>query len=294
MKLDSDAWKIRQDVHALRNEVFDCLLEGKLASSLFERLLESPLVNALEYPRRSSVWPVLPQTCRQAVERATGEAWIQALPDNASCESFLRPEEHLAMVLAGPEMETHMGTALRTLSFNQLLNAFVGNEYFRESLLQQVFSTFYDPDYPPTGHETKRLGRLVASRGWRGFSRFVMKHYGVGKGLREFFEICAEHLEVWDKWRHGISEPTRTELYDLLAKTASELYPSGPMESEIWSRAGGNPSKLDMSGSGQRQWEEAIRKIRYGSRVRAEKLILEMREDYPLNEQLTYLEKQRK
>ena len=292
LKRDSAAWKIRKDVDELREEAFDCLVDGELDPALLRRVVYSPLVNVLAYSKRPKVWPLLPQDCREAVECSTAEAWIRALPGKAADSGFMRPEEELAVVLASPKMQEGMITALRALSFSQVLDVLAGNGFLRESLLKEIFSTFYDSSDPPSEDEMRRLGRLVASRGWRNFSRHAMSRYGVQRGLREFFEICAEHLEIWDRWRQGISEPTRAQLYDLLLETVCELYPSGPMESEIWSRSGGNPAKLDTSGSGQRQWEEAVRKSRYGSRLRAEELILEMREDYPLNERLAYLEKQ--
>ena len=290
LTLDGEAWKIRQDVRALREEMFDCLLEGELEVNLLTKLEGSPLVNALDYSRRSALWPALPPTSKSAVERSTGEAWIQALPGNVSSATFLRPEEELSVVLGGPQLEQPITTVLEAMSFSQVLDVLAGNEYLRESLLRGVFSKLYNPMSPPGADEMQRLGRLVSARGWRSFSRYVMKEYGVQGGLLEFFEICADHLDFWDRWRHGISEPTRKQLYDLFVKTACELYPTGPMDAEIWYRAGGNPSKLDMSGSGQRRWEEAVRKIRYGNRVRTENLILQMREDYPLNEKLEYLE----
>ena len=77
----------------------------------------------------------------------------------------------------------------------------------------------------------------------------------------------------------------------MLVETACDLYPSGPMDSEIWARAGGDASKLDTSGTGQQQWQAAIRKARIGSKVRTGDLIAAMREDYPLNDHLAYLQK---
>ena len=107
--------------------------------------------------------------------------------------------------------------------------------------------------------------------------------------LRGFFRICADHLDWWDRIWHRISRPSASELDNLFVETASELYPRGPMDSEIWARAGGNPSQLDSSGTGRQQWGAAIRKIRNGNQVRAASLITVMRDDYPLNSRLDYL-----
>ena len=273
----------------MREEIFDCLIDGKLESTLLIQLAECPLVNALSYSRRPNIWSVLPPACRDAVRMSTAQAWVRALPDSVTLRGFVRPEADLASVLAGPNMERQMAEALRALTFSEVLEVFAGNVCLKESLLRTVFGAFYCSGSKPKVNEVQRLGRLVSSRGWSDFTRHVMSQYGMVEGLRVFFEICAEHLEIWDRWRHNISEPTRTQLYALLVETACELYPAGPMEAEIWVRAGGDPSKLDRSGSGHWQWEGAIRRSRYGGGVRPRVLISEMREDYPLSERLVYL-----
>ena len=110
--------------------------------------------------------------------------------------------------------------------------------------------------------------------------------------LRSFFHICAEHLGLWDRVLHDISQPSTSEIDDLFVETGCELYPSGPMDNEVWARAGGDPSQLDTSGTGQRQWRSAIREIRNGNQMCAASLIAKMRDDYPLNDRLNYLAKE--
>ena len=110
--------------------------------------------------------------------------------------------------------------------------------------------------------------------------------------LRGFFHICADHLHFWDRVRHGIGRPSTNEIHGFFIETASQLYPSGPMHDEIWTRAGGNPSQLNLSGTGRRQWDAAIRIIRNGNQVRPASLITAMRDDYPFNDRLEYLAKE--
>jgi hypothetical protein len=49
-----------------------------------------------------------------------------------------------------------------------------------------------------------------------------------------------------------------------LAALFAELYPAGPRDERIWARAGGNISRLDLSGSGFAQWHAALTKARAG------------------------------
>ncbi|MDP9122386.1 MAG: effector-associated domain EAD1-containing protein, partial [Acidobacteriota bacterium] len=69
-----------------------------------------------------------------------------------------------------------------------------------------------------------------------------------------------------------------------LEDIARELYPKGPIDSEIWSRAGGDVSMLDLNLSGRAAWHVALRKLRQGGGGRAVSLnsLLEaMRSDFP-------------
>ena len=292
LKREDDAWQIRPDVVALRNEVFDSLLGDELASNLLEYLVSTPLGNVLDYPQRADVWLALPDYCRNVCLASTAEAWARALPDRVSQAEYLGPEYELAGALASPKMRQKMKAALERLAFEDVLNVFTGNDQLPDALLTKVFATFYRSDRHPSGEEIDRAARLVVARDWRNLTRSLLRRYGLTDDLRGFFHICADHLDLWDRVWHGISKPSTSELHDLFVETACKLYPLGPMDGEIWAQAGGNPAQLDVSGTGKRQWDAAIRKIRNGNQVSASSLIATMRSDHPLNNQLDYLAKE--
>ena len=63
-----------------------------------------------------------------------------------------------------------------------------------------------------------------------------------------------------------------------------DLYPLGPMDQEVWARAGGDPSRLHLSDTGQALWFKAIRALRLGgggARISRESLVRAALEDYP-------------
>ncbi len=53
-------------------------------------------------------------------------------------------------------------------------------------------------------------------------------------------------------------------LWPALERVAVELYPRGPAENEIWTRAGGDISVLDLNVIGRAAWHSALRKLRSG------------------------------
>ena len=292
LKRSSEAWRIRSNIDALRNEVFDSLLSGELASNLLEHLVSSPLGNILDYPRRSDVWQALPDRNRSACLDSTAKAWTKSLPDRVSQADYLEPEQELALALASPKMEQAMRTALERLPFEEILNVFMGNAHLPDELFSEVFATCYQSDRHPSREELNRTARLVVTKAWINLTRNLWNRYGMTDDLREFFHMCADHLDLWDRLFHRISRLSASELDSLFVETACELYPSGPMDNEIWTRAGGKPSQLDTSGTGQRQWGSAIQKIRNGNQVRVASLIAEMRGDYPRNKKLNCLAKE--
>lgn len=73
-----------------------------------------------------------------------------------------------------------------------------------------------------------------------------------------------------------------------LAPVMAQLYPSGPGHNEIWSRAGGDPSSLSLTGSGQAAWHAALRMVHNGGggNITMDALLNAALDDFPGNSQL--------
>lgn len=71
-----------------------------------------------------------------------------------------------------------------------------------------------------------------------------------------------------------------TKLEDIIA----ELYPSGPIDQDIWQRAGGDISRLRLNGTGRAQWFSALRTLKQGGggeNISIDSLIFEVKGDFP-------------
>lgn len=78
-----------------------------------------------------------------------------------------------------------------------------------------------------------------------------------------------------------------------LVKAFSERYPDGPVGGKVWDRAGGDVSRLDLSGNGRTQWHTAFRELDRGvGGVSLESLFEEALYDYPQSKQLIALQQQ--
>lgn len=76
-------------------------------------------------------------------------------------------------------------------------------------------------------------------------------------------------------------------------EAASALYPQGPLQRDVWERAGGDPSQLRLTGRARDDWYSALRDLQRGGggpSITGRSLLAEMRRDYPRNEFLTRLD----
>jgi hypothetical protein len=75
-----------------------------------------------------------------------------------------------------------------------------------------------------------------------------------------------------------------------LATLFAGLYPAGPRDERIWMRAGGDVSRLDLTGSGLAQWHAALTRARAGGGgLTLEMLYREALTDFAGNGALTAL-----
>ena len=70
---------------------------------------------------------------------------------------------------------------------------------------------------------------------------------------------------------------------DDLIDVMTALYPKGPSERNVWERAGGTLSSIDLNGEGQTQWYRALDVIRKGGGgvITLPSLLTVVRQDFP-------------
>ena len=81
-------------------------------------------------------------------------------------------------------------------------------------------------------------------------------------------------------------------IWERLNRLMPDLYPSGPMDQEVWARAGGDPSHLQLGETGRVLWFKALRTLRLGgggSGISRESLVRAALEDYPHHSALAAL-----
>ena len=81
-----------------------------------------------------------------------------------------------------------------------------------------------------------------------------------------------------------VASRAKSEVWRQLEDLMPDLYPAGPMDQEIWARAGGDPSRLHLNDTGRVTWFKALRALRQGGGgvgISRESLIGTALADYP-------------
>jgi nucleoside phosphorylase len=76
---------------------------------------------------------------------------------------------------------------------------------------------------------------------------------------------------------------------DVIEQLAVALYPLGPVDSQVWSRAGGDLSRITLTGKGQADWHAALRILQNGgggNSITAATLVEVMKSDFAGNAEL--------
>ena len=109
--------------------------------------------------------------------------------------------------------------------------------------------------------------------------------------LEDNFPVALDRGGVKSTVSSTTSEAT-LDVQKRLENVMSDLYPMGPIDQKIWVRAGGDLSRLRLSGTGRTNWFAALRALHQGGGgigIRRESLIRAALDDYPHHPELTAL-----
>lgn len=108
--------------------------------------------------------------------------------------------------------------------------------------------------------------------------------------LEDNFPVALERGGTKSAGLGAHSEDSWRELEQLLA----DLYPAGPTDQEIWSRAGGDISRLKLGGTGRANWFAALRTLKLGgggSGMSRQALTSAALDDFPQHPELLRLQR---
>ena len=145
------------------------------------------------------------------------------------------------------------------------------------------------------GDHAARFGRIVAKQRWKGAARLVLSRVPRRPDLGPAAEQCRDVLAPLERLLMGLygpkSAPSARELSEGFAEIAARLYPGGPGERAVWTRAGGDEADVVASRTGREQWHRGLAACTAGSQGAPTlgALLDAMIDDYPNNPDLSRL-----
>lgn len=282
---DSCLWNAPSNAIGARDTVVAQLAERlPVDTGLLEALAQTPLADLSATSERAGLWSLLPASQRDHYLQATATGWLELAAKGAVVTPPEVPLERA--IIASSNLQSVLERSSVTVDARLAIVSALPS--FREEAFITWLNNLLKSVRILSHTDSEQLGTLVASRRWDRAAKYLSDRLTDHRpDLMPGLRLCADLLNIYTRWRLGISKPSAAEKWDAFEKEACELYPSGPDGDELWSRAGGNNS--DLPGryqNGATRWHTALHSIRYGARPTTRELLAVMRQDFPGNEKL--------
>jgi GTPase-associated protein 1, N-terminal domain type 1/Effector-associated domain 1 len=287
--LDEALWQAPAFPRSARDAVLNSYLDdGDCKQSLIAELSGTPLSDLCDFPRRSQLWQRLATGPRNRYLRATATGWLEhSLQGDAP---FLPDEEVQTELLSLFDRDptvfaSHVTAGIRII---ELIHGFDEDRFLRWLQVILVASRHLSTV------EAENLGQLILSRDWRSAAEEILHRVRDQRpDLKPTLVTCSSILSVVARLTLYELTLTSSQKWEALEDVVTQLYGTGPEHDSVWERAGGENSDLLSYGSGRSRWHAALTRVRNGKAPSPKKLLREMLRDYPKNEALRLLSRDR-
>lgn len=278
-----DAWRSLSNPRVLMEGLFLECLDGGVPHELIAVLAGTPLADLLWFGRRGELWRRLPAPVKDAYLGATADAWAGKVMEGQD-EDVL--EEELAeAVCRPPRLQSILEASLR--------NPVAGCAIFRSlpQLREETFRNWCERLIARGQNVSKEgadaIGRLIAARDWSASASDIAEAVDEGRGdMKPALSYVKDMLSFLTKWRLGIlgETPSDANRWRILEEIGLHLYPYGPGENGLWTRAGGEEADIPNVGSGREAWRIVVTAAERGKgQIDLDRLIDVMKSDNPNN-----------
>ncbi len=282
---DSSLWNAPSNAIGVRDTVLAQLAAGlTVDTGLIEALAQTPLADLSATSERARLWSLLPASQRDRYLQATATGWLEVASKGTEVTFPEAPLERA--IMANSSLRSVLDKSSVTVDARLAIVSAL------PSFPEEVFITWLNNllrGARMLSHtDSEQLGTLVASRHWERAAKHLSDRLADHRpDLMPGLRLCADLLSWYTRWKLGISKPSAAEKWKAFEEEARELYPSGPDNGELWSRAGGKNSDLPgCSQNGATRWHTTLNSIRYGGRPNTRALLAVMCQDFPSNEKL--------
>ena len=297
---------LRQDPDAIHSLPSGPELVGALVNQepseqgrerIWQGIAKTPLGNLVGLKDRAAAWAVIPPQPRTAIMRQTAKAWLSRFVQGLEEASSLEPELAQAVRAYAKDSRFVVSTMKKnsTAAVRFVVEVQGGSDWDMQGFLDQLAR-----EIPPgslSAFDAESLGRAIQHRNWRTSASTALRLARTREDFVPVIRECKDLLGFVERislaWEVNLQSTVSTdELWHLLESKAAELYPLGPTDGEIWSRAGGANEDLPTEGSGKARWHRCLKEVRSGKGVGPRQLLERMHEDFPHNKALEWMLRQ--
>ena len=285
----------------LQESIIDGLIKhagglGKKATRIWKVVSDSPFADLSRHPRRRELWSYIPLDARAMLIAKTANSWLSQFALDPALEISLEPElagavcdEKAMQPFLGALIPDRITTGIR---FFRIFTLATEGQFLR--WYDQIKSRIPNGRLPES--DAQVLGELISEKNWNRAASRLAGDASYRHDVRPALAFCYRLLGYFERLSlilsgiNTVPAPSNEDLLGLFEETSISLYPRGPEENEIWSRAGGSIENLSLHDNGRARWHSAFRAMRNGGGdVTPGRLLAEMRKDFYSNEKLEKL-----
>lgn len=246
---------------------------------LLNLLSTSPISDLCDYQNVNKIWGVFDDATRFNYLNATAKGWYR----RALNLDFVKLDDVLEHAVYN--LDGLIDKIIRdSITFCEgVIGIFCRVNLFTEVDFKKWLEAWFIHQPSQQNYNSKAIGEIIKNKNWGVVAKFVLeKSKTFSSNAPLILEHCKSILPLWDRLR--VCGCTPEEKWEFLTAILIELYPSGPDESDILSRSGGNSWDIWSYGSGYERWRHAIEKIKKGAKPNVDDLLREVIADFPNNE----------
>lgn len=290
-----DSASVSEIVHS----VLDIVVDGRpVLDSLLIEAARSSAADLVDYPGRDRVWEHLPSNVYDDFVLATSSGWLRKFAQSESDDLPIEPALEMIVTRGGFLREFLLASNAKAVSV--LVRFYRRFDRLREDQFENDLIAVQGKLTKINYIDSISIGNLIAEREWhRSAARLADDVLTYNrKDVIPAVNRCSHLLGFiqrgwgWVTGKLESAEISQSEWWEIFEEVLADLYPMGPQDSEIWSRARGRKSVLDYNGNGLQRWHSALRDLRNGSggkNITILGLLNETLRDFPRNDRLNLL-----
>ena len=260
-------WKKINRPRELIQSLLDLEFEKKnVEPMLLESLARTADADLTSYAHRREIWKLLPATVCAGFLSATLKGWCARYQTEPGFETEVETE--LAQqIFSSPGIALLLDVRVPNAP-NIGVSAFRNFTLLNQPAMISWINALVGARVMLDQHTAREIGALVLERKWH---QAAEKLCDVSVYAPSFAPAATECVGLlgfvkgfFARLRLGKTEVKNSDFWKVFEELAVELYPHGPTDRGLWSRAEGKDADLSLKQTGRAQWTEAVRLLRDG------------------------------